>query len=391
MAKNQNELCVSIPSYFRCPISLEVMKSPVSLSTGVTYDRSSIQAWLDCGNTTCPATMQSLSSPSFVPNLTLHRLIHLWSLSHTFSPLSPRLVQLPSLHSKPREVCLSLKNILNRARKSGDYCRVLANSDDFLDSIVKLMVKCDDIENLELIFLILNLCGGEKIQKLMNSDCFSKFVVVLRNGSIESKIAAAKIVQKIAIDKETKTLLIETPNLFHELYRLVTSVLDSSIEAGLSALIAIASSKSAKTELVKLGIVKRVSEILCDAGRSDSMVINRSLEMLEIMSTCAEGRASICEEEKCVVEIVRKLMKVSDKATEHGVTVLWSVCYLFRDEKVKEILGRSNGLGKFLLLLQSNCKPIVKQMCGDLVKVLRVNYKSCLGVYDTKTTHIMPY
>ncbi|XP_057532111.1 U-box domain-containing protein 28-like [Amaranthus tricolor] len=391
MAKNQNELCVSIPSYFRCPISLEVMKSPVSLSTGITYDRSSIQAWLDCGNTTCPATMQYLSSPSFVPNLTLHRLIHLWSLSHTFSPPSPRLVHLPSLHSKPREVCSSLKNILDRARKSVDYCRVLATSDDFLDSFVKLMVKCDDIENLELIFLILNLFGGEKIQKLMNSDFFPKFIVVLRNGSIESKIAAAKIVQKIAIDKETKTLLIETPNLLLELYNLVTSVPDSSIEAGLSALIAIASSKSTKTELVKFGIVKKVSEILCDAGRSDSMVIDRSLEMLEIMSTCAEGRASICEEEKCVVEIVRKLMKVSDKATEHGVTVLWSVCYLFRDEKVKEILGRSNGLGKFLLLLQSNCKPIVKQMCGDLVKVLRVNYKSCLGVYDTKTTHIMPY
>ncbi|KMT19488.1 hypothetical protein BVRB_1g011130 [Beta vulgaris subsp. vulgaris] len=394
MAKNENELCVSIPSYFQCPISMEVMKSPVSLNTGVTYDRSSIQAWLDGGNTTCPATMQSLSSPSFVPNLTLHRLIHLWSISHSLSPPSPRL-HLPSLNlQNPHDLPISLRKIHDRASKSKENRTVLAKSDEFLSSIVELMVKSDEIEILELISLILNLCGAEKIVKLIRSfNCLPKFVVVLRNGSVESKIAVAKILHKIAIDKETtKRSLIETPNLIVDLFNLVKFGSDSSIEAGLSALIAISTSKSAKTEMVRLGMVRRVAEILCDAERENKMmVIERSMEMLEVMATCTEGRTAICEEEDCVAEIVRKLMKVSAKATEHGVTVLWSVGYLFRDEKVKEILGKNNGLGKCLLLLQSNCSPIVKQMCGDLVKVLRVNYKSCLGVYDTKTTHIMPY
>ncbi|KNA22401.1 hypothetical protein SOVF_034030 [Spinacia oleracea] len=387
MAKTQNELCVSIPSYFRCPISLELMKSPVSLSTGVTYDRTSIQTWLDGGNITCPATMQSLSSPSFVPNLTLHRLIHLWSLSQ--SPPSPRLfLSVDNIH----DLTLSLQKIFDRATKSKDDLRVLEKSEAFLDSIVKLMVKSDEkIENLELIFLILNLCNGEKIHKLIDSSCYSKIVSVLRNGSVASKIAAARIVSKIAIDKGTKSSLMETANLIVELNNLVKSGSDSSIKAGLSALIAVANSKATKMEIVRLGMVRRVAEVLCDSGRTDILVIQKSMEMLEVMAMCTEGRKAICEEEKCVVEIVKKLMKVSPTATEHGVTVLWSVCYLFRDEKVKEILGKSNGLGKCLLLLQSDCKPIVKQMCGDLVKVLRVNYKSCLGAYDTKTTHIMPY
>ncbi|KAJ6337259.1 hypothetical protein OIU76_007024 [Salix suchowensis] len=76
----RDELCIAVPSLFRCPISLDLMKSPVSLCTGVTYDRSSIQHWLDSGHDTCPATMQVLSSKDFVPNLTLHRLINLWDL-----------------------------------------------------------------------------------------------------------------------------------------------------------------------------------------------------------------------------------------------------------------------------------------------------------------------
>nr|VDD52127.1 unnamed protein product [Brassica oleracea] len=54
------ETYITVPSFFKCPISLDVMRSPVSLCTGVTYDRASIQRWLDGGNNTCPATMQVL-------------------------------------------------------------------------------------------------------------------------------------------------------------------------------------------------------------------------------------------------------------------------------------------------------------------------------------------
>lgn len=404
MAKN--ELCLTIPSYFRCPISLEVMKSPVSLSTGVTYDRSSIQAWLDGGHTTCPATMQPLSSPSFVPNLTLHRLIHLWSLSHL--PPSPS-SSLPSLISQlnntkdTHTLSICLRNVLDRVKNSAENRRVLANSDDFLASIVRLWNRfgsdSDKIANLESVLLILDLILSEsdeireKIHKLIfngGSNCLQKFVYVLRNGSTESKAASARILEKIAINAETKRAMIETPGLLSELYNLITLRSDASVEAGLSAMIAIARSRSAKSELVKKGIAKTVTEILCNEG-TPNPVVQRSMEMLEALSTVAEGRSAICEEERCVAEIVRRLMKVSDKATEHGVTVVWSVCYLFPDAKAKETVAMSNGVAKCLLLLQSNCSPIVKQMCADLVKVLRVHSKESLSRYDTKTIHIMPY
>ncbi|BAT74683.1 hypothetical protein VIGAN_01240100, partial [Vigna angularis var. angularis] len=56
------------PKDFRCPISLELMTDPVTVSTGQTYDRTSIQKWLKARNTTCPKTGEKLTNPELVPN-----------------------------------------------------------------------------------------------------------------------------------------------------------------------------------------------------------------------------------------------------------------------------------------------------------------------------------
>lgn len=128
---------------------------------------------------------------------------------------------------------------------------------------------------------------------------------------------------------------------------------------------------------------------------------------METVATCAEGRTAIGKGEECLSAIVTRLMKSSKAATEHGVTVLWSVCCLFRHTAAREVVGKANGLTKVLLVMQSDCSAAVRQMCGELVKALRVvntfsvrteevikikNYsKSCLASYDTQTTHIMPY
>ncbi|KAI4964594.1 hypothetical protein ZWY2020_005383 [Hordeum vulgare] len=86
------------PAAFRCPISLEVMRSPVSLPTGATYDRASIQRWLDSGHRTCPATRLPLASTDLVPNLLLRRLIHLHAATLPPSPSPEALSQLAASH-----------------------------------------------------------------------------------------------------------------------------------------------------------------------------------------------------------------------------------------------------------------------------------------------------
>lgn len=76
---------VEVPPYFLCPISLEIMRDPVTLATGITYDRCSIERWLfSDGRATCPVTQRPLAPPDreATPNHTLRRLIQAWCAAH---------------------------------------------------------------------------------------------------------------------------------------------------------------------------------------------------------------------------------------------------------------------------------------------------------------------
>ncbi|CAI9756793.1 unnamed protein product [Fraxinus pennsylvanica] len=67
-----------IPDDFRCPISLELMKDPVIMSTGQTYEWSCIEKWLNASHKTCPKTQQTLFHTALTPNYVLKSLIALW-------------------------------------------------------------------------------------------------------------------------------------------------------------------------------------------------------------------------------------------------------------------------------------------------------------------------
>ncbi|KAA0068085.1 U-box domain-containing protein 9 [Cucumis melo var. makuwa] len=66
------------PQEFRCPLSRELMRDPVILSTGETYDRPFIQKWLNSGNRTCPRTQQVLSHTDLTPNHLIREMISQW-------------------------------------------------------------------------------------------------------------------------------------------------------------------------------------------------------------------------------------------------------------------------------------------------------------------------
>ncbi|KAL6616289.1 hypothetical protein ACP70R_038559 [Stipagrostis hirtigluma subsp. patula] len=66
------------PPDFRCPISLDLMRDPVVVASGQTYDRESIVRWFDAGKSTCPKTGQVLSNLELVPNKALKNLIAKW-------------------------------------------------------------------------------------------------------------------------------------------------------------------------------------------------------------------------------------------------------------------------------------------------------------------------
>jgi len=400
----------TVPGFFKCPISLDVMKSPVSLSTGVTYDRVSIQRWLDDGNNTCPATMQILQNKEFVPNLTLHRLIDHWSDSinrraDSESPESdtPTRDEINAAIERFRIENDARSKILRFARESDENREFLAGKDDFVAMLVDLISDSRNFSDSQLLLVgeavkILSMIRRKIFdrRRLSNliltngGDCLTSFFLLIKRGNPKLKIDCSAVLEFIAVDAESKLIIAKREGLVTEIIKLISSDSDSSlIEASLSLLIAIASSKRVKLALIREKLVTKLTSLLTDPTTSVS-VTEKCLKLLEAISSCKEGRSEICDG-VCVETVVNKLMKVSTAATEHAVTVLWSVCYLFKEKKAQDAVIRINGVTKILLLLQSNCSLTVRHMLTDLLKVFKVNSRSCLSVYETKTTHIMPF
>ncbi|KAL6492953.1 hypothetical protein OROGR_032712 [Orobanche gracilis] len=403
------ELYVTVPSLFRCPISMDVMRFPVSLCTGVTYDRSSIEKSLSLGHKSCPATMQTLPSTHTTPNLTLRRLSHLW-LSHAdLYRASPT----PSSVSKQEATDVingefssdSLAKVIRFMTASEENLRIVALSDYSVSRFVEGFARSRENHVRELIVEILDLISPvigvrEKLNQMIfktgdGRECLSSLSMVLQKGNTNSKIKSAKILELIAVNPESQRKIAAMPGLLYELYNLATVETDTSaVEAGLSALLAISATRQVKKELIRFGIVRTVGGILSDCGYSTTIrpVIEKSLAMLENAAKCTEGREAIAADGECVVGIVKRLMKCSGAAMEHGIAVLWSVCCLARDGEAQEKVATVDGLTKVLLVMQSGCTASTRQMCVELVKVLRAkSRKSNLAPYETRTTHIRPY
>ncbi|KAF5727698.1 U-box domain-containing protein 27 [Tripterygium wilfordii] len=410
------DLYVTVPTFFRCPIFLDVMKSPVSLSTGVTYDRASIQRWLDGGNNTCPATMQVLDSKDFVPNRTLQRLIKIWSDSVSARVYSLDSVPVPSTEQirdtirametdKGNQISEYLSRIVRFAKESDGNRSFLATTAGFVAIVVdRLSNNADDaaikyVNTLEqavrVLELIIDKFGDKKelMRLILKSDRnrLSSLLLVLQQGSTDSRIASLKILESVAVDAESKMLIADRDGIVTILLRLISTETDPGlIEASLSCQTAISTPRRVRLRFLKLGLIPELKKLLA-APNSSVSITEKSLKLLEMMSVCKEGRAEISGDASLVKLIVQKLFKVSRVTTEHAVTILWSLCYIFDEQVAREAVAKSNGMTKVLLLMQSDCSPAVRQMSADLLKIFRVNWKSCVSSYDTNTTHIMPF
>ncbi|KAL1569430.1 U-box domain-containing protein 27-like [Salvia divinorum] len=408
-----DDLHITMPPHFRCPISLDIMKSPVSLSTGVTYDRTSIQRWLDAGNNTCPATMQLLPTKELTPNLTLQRLIKIWSDSRppnqppkTISPdQANQLIHHLHAHLSLKYSSLLAQNIsalTSFAAQSEDNATFLAAAAaGILPALISLAGKVRDLLLLEKIVsfcnILLKYLDSEAFKlkiDLENFDLKLGILLGLKQGRVVLRNALVKFLELLAKNKYIEINLnsISEDDDFHR--ELLKSIVSSDSEAGgaaLSLLIHLAQLKRNRARIVRVGGVAALAAALGEKEISPAS-IEKVLKILEMVTGSKEGRNEICGDGNCVMEVVKKVLKVSGAATEHAVAVLWSLCCLYWDKRAAAAVVEGNGMGKVLVVMQSGCSPATRRRCADLLRVLRCGSKSsAISWYDTKTTHIMPF
>ncbi|XP_074586062.1 U-box domain-containing protein 27-like [Curcuma longa] len=426
---------VNLPCFFRCPISLEVMRSPVSLCTGVTYDRSSIQSWFDSGHRTCPATRLPLPSPvHLVPNLTLRRLIRLWSSSSSCPAILPTTAS-PSHHPAPSvdDFLLQLRSIspfnplpllrhlsaFFSSSRDSDQNR-LTSSPFFAPALVSFLTDRaagPEVPRLaiKIIALVLEMDraddrGRESAIKALLADldgAVAALIESLRNDQTQvgSGIDAAKVLDAIlsssSCDGEKRISIVENPDFFPELIRLLVprddegcggAVNPESADAGIRCLLAAAKGRRARARMARAGAVPTLTRILV-AAEVPAATAERALLAMEAAAGSGEGRAAICEEaESCVAAVMGRLMKVGREGREAAVAVLWTACVAEGDRRAREaVAGAKGGAAKILMVMQGECSPATARMAGELLRIFKVDTKGCCVGYDTKTTHIMPY
>lgn len=277
-----------------------------------------------------------------------------------------------------------------------------------LPLLVSLLGKVKDLSYLEKIVFFCNVLLKNVLKmdseghsdalksrfEIGNIDFYSSITMGLKQGRLELRTAVAKFLEHMAMHLclEIQSCSIsEDEEIYSELLRLITtSDWDpEAVDASLSFLTRLTLLKRNRVKMVRAGGVEVLAAALSEA-EINAPLTEKVLKLLEMVSGCKEGRNEICANKICVQAIVRKVLKVSNAATEHAVTLLWCLCCLFGDKRAAASVVESNGMAKILVVLQSNCSPAVRQMCGDLLRVFRFSSNSWYD-YDTKTTHIMPF
>jgi hypothetical protein len=90
---------VEIPEELLCPITFSIMKDPVTLSDGHTFDRESIEAWFARGRHTNPLTNEGVDPADVKPNFALRSAIERYLADHPDAEAvpAPRTAAVPDM------------------------------------------------------------------------------------------------------------------------------------------------------------------------------------------------------------------------------------------------------------------------------------------------------
>ncbi|GMY09268.1 U-box domain-containing protein 14 isoform X2 [Fagus crenata] len=382
-----------IPDDFRCPISLELMKDPVIVSTGQTYERSCIQKWLDAGHKTCPKTQQTLLHTALTPNYVLKSLIALWCESNG--------VELPkkqvSCRSKKSGSNVSdcdrpaidalLEKLANgnteQQRAAAGELRLLAkrNADNrvciaeagAIPLLVELLSSPDPRAQEHAVTALLNLSINESNKgTIVNAGAIPDIVDVLKNGSMEARENAAATLFSLSVIDENK-VAIGAAGAIPALIALLCEGTPRGKKDAATAIFNLSIYQGNKARAVKAGIVSPLMRLLKDAGGG---MVDEALAILAILASHQEGKTAIGQA-KPIPVLVEVIRTGSPRNRENAAAVLWSLCTADLEQlKLSKELGAEEALKE----LSENGTDRAKRKAGNVLELLN---RIEVGVDDT--------
>ncbi|KAK8537332.1 hypothetical protein V6N13_042265 [Hibiscus sabdariffa] len=335
---------VVIPDDFLCPISLELMRDPVVVATGQTYERSYIQRWIDSGNATCPKTRQKLEDTTLTPNYVLRSLINQWCAKHNIEQPSGmvkgRLKKSDgSFHDASCDmaaiqalVCkLSSRSIVERKAavaeirslsKSSTGNRILIADAGAIPVLVNLLTTDDVSLQEHAVTSILNLSIFENNKSLiMLAGALPLIVHVLRSGSDEARENAAATLFSLSLVDENK-LKIGASGAIAALVDLLQHGRTRGKKDAATALFSLCLYQVNKRMAVKAGIIEVLLKMLSDTS---NCMVEEALMILSVLASNHDAKSAMVKA-SIIPVLIDFLRTGSARTKENAAATLLPLC-----------------------------------------------------------------
>ncbi|KAJ4840882.1 hypothetical protein Tsubulata_010377 [Turnera subulata] len=413
-AKNNNlvsaagfaDVEVMIPTHFRCPISLDLMKDPVTLSTGITYDRESIEKWIEEGNQTCPVTNQLLSSFDQIPNHSIRKMIQAWCVENSSSGIER--IPTPRIPVTPYDVKETCKRVL-AATQRGDQkkcqelvgkiknwgkesdrnkrCVVDNGAGSVLSSCFESFARVSVEKHVDLLGEILSVLtwmfplGEEGKSKLGSVRSLNCMVWLLKSGDLAARQNAVLVLKELLSNSDQKHVissLVEIEGVVPALVDLIKKpICPVATKAALMTIFYMTSHPNNALKIispfVEMGLVSLIVEILVDGEKG---ICEKALGVLDHICDSKEGREEAYGNALIVPVLIKKIFRVSVLASEFSASILWKLCKNEKREAEGSVAVEAlqvGGFQKLLVLLQVGCGESTKEKVKELLKLFNVH------------------
>ncbi|KAG2661319.1 U-box domain-containing protein 11-like [Panicum virgatum] len=331
---------IAIPEDFRCPISLELMRDPVIVSTGQTYEWAFIQRWIDCGNRTCPKTQQKLQNLTLTPNYVLRSLIMQWCEEKGIEPPSrskcdgsshevggnrlaiEALVRNLSSSSLDERKSAAAE-IRSLAKKSTDN-RILLAASSAIPALVKLLSSKDQKTQEHAVTALLNLSIYDQNKELIVvAGAIVPIIQVLRTGSMEARENAAAAIFSLSLIDDNKIMIGSTPGAIEALVELLHSGSSRGKKDAATALFNLCIYQANKVRAVRAGILVPLMRMLQDSSRSGA--IDEALTILSVLVSHHECKIAISKAH-AIPFLIDLLRSGQARNKENAASILLALC-----------------------------------------------------------------
>ncbi|MCD7458121.1 hypothetical protein HAX54_037248 [Datura stramonium] len=375
------------PHEFVCPLSHQLMKDPVVLASGQTYDRPFIQKWLKDGHRTCPETKQVLSHSVLTPNHLVKKMISQWCQKHGIELPGPSVDEdLDIIINADRDrlnlllETLSSSNVPEQ-KKAAKQVRVLTKQipplrtvfGECSDAVTKLLNpllsgNVNDHPDLQedLITAVLNISIHDSNKKLVaeNPVVIPLLIESLKFGTLETRSNSAAALFTLSALDSNKHIIVKAGAL-KPLVDLLAEGQPLAMKDAASAIFNLSVVHENKGKAVSEGTIKVIMKKI-----TDRILIDELLAILALLSSHHKAIEEMGElgAISCLLSIIKE--DTSDRNKENCIAILYTLCYYDRT-KLKEIWIDESTNGTISNLAQRGTSRAKRKANGILERLSR--------------------